>query len=138
MAEHNDRKAELIAEINRARSRATAHRRALADDLQVGEKFKENIARHRTGWLGGAILTGLLISKVPPRTKQVVVDRRGKAASGEPLAKAGKFGFFMAIIRLLVDVTKPILLAWATKRLGQAVNVGKQVKAKVEKVDRKT
>jgi hypothetical protein len=138
MAELDDRKAELIAEINRARSRATAHRRALAEDLQVGERVKENIANNRVGWLGGAILTGLLISKVPPRTKKVVVDRRSAAIPDKQLARVGKGGFLLAIIKLLVDITKPIIMAWATKRLGQAVAVGHEVKRKVERVDRKT
>ncbi len=139
MAQLDERKAALIAELDRARSRATANGRSLGRDVQVSGKIKETIARHRVSWLAGGVLTGLVISKLPPRTKKVVVDRKGKPQQmNAELAATGKAGLALGAVKLLIDVTKPVILAWATKRLGEAVHVGKQVKEKVEKVDSKT
>lgn len=139
MAQSDERKAALIAELDRARSRAAANRRGLSGDAQVSEKLKTNISRHRISWLAGGVLTGLIIAKLPPRTRKVVVDRKGTTFRGdERLAATGKAGIALGAVKLLIDVTKPVLMAWATKRLGEAVHVGKQVQRKVEKVDAKT
>jgi len=139
MADINDRKAELIAEIERARSRASANRQAMeGTSSRASAKAGATVARHRYSWIFGAILAGFAIAKIPPRTKKVVVNRRGEAVKNGNLEAAGKAGFAMAILKLLIDITKPIIMAWATKRLGEAVHVGKQVRSKVERVERRT
>lgn len=137
MADNTDRKAELIAELNRARSRATAYRRGLSGDLKVSSKAKANIARNRGAWLLGAGLVGLIIAKIPPRTKKVPVSSY-KGDRRQQVEATGKAGLMLGILKLLVDATKPVFLAWMTKRLGEAVSVGKEVKHKVNKVDAKT
>ncbi len=139
MAGNDDRKAELRAELERARSRATAFRQNMQSRPSVADKAQSTITRNRGPWLIGAMLLGLTVAKLPPRTKEVAVSRWGrKKVYAAPLQQAGKAGFFVAILKLLVDVMKPILMAWATKRLGQVIQVQKETKAKVEKVDRKT
>jgi hypothetical protein len=138
MADYNDRKAELIAEIERARRKASANRPVLQGTrARVSAKAEANVGKHRYGWIVGAILAGFAIAKLPARTKKVVVNRKGERVNGS-LETAGKAGFLVAILKLLIDITKPILMAWATKRLGEAVQIGKQVKRKVDKVDRQT
>ena len=138
MADYHDRKAELIAEIERARRRASANRQGLqGTGAKVTRKAEANVSRHRYGWMLGAILAGFVIAKLPARTKKVVVNRKGERVNGN-LENAGKAGFLIAILKLAIDITKPVLMAWATKRLGEAVQVGKQVRHKVEKVERRT
>ncbi len=134
MADIDPRKAELIAEVNRARSRAGANWRELADDSNVPAMLKTNIARHRPMWLTSAIVIGVFIAKLPARTKKIMVNHRGK----QHVSSAGRAGLFMAALKLLIDATKPMLMAWATKRLGQAVSVGKSVQRKVDRVEAKT
>ena len=139
MANNDQRKSELIAELDRARSRASAHRREMHGAKgRASAKATSTVARHRYGWMLGALIGGFIITKLPTRTKKVVVDRRGKRVSETGLETAGKTGLFLAILKIGIDLAKPILMAWITKRLGEAVHVGKQVKQKVEKVDRKT
>lgn len=138
MAGNDDRKAELRAELERARSRASAFRQRIQSRPSVTDKAQGTISRNRGPWLIGAMLFGLVISKLPPRTKKVPVNRWTGKKVDQPLEQAGKAGFFLAIVKLLIDVTKPILMAWATKRLGQMIHVQKKVERKVEKVDRKT
>lgn len=138
MAGNDDRKAELRAELERARSRASAFRQKLQSRPSVTSKAQNTISRNRVPWLIGAVLAGLTIAKLPPRTKKVPVSRWTGKKVDQPLEQAGKAGFFIAILKLLVDVTKPIIMAWATKRLGQMIHVQKKVERKVDKVDRKT
>ena len=132
MAGNDDRKAELRAELERARSRASAFRQQLQSRPSVTSKAQHTISRNRVPWLIGAVLVGLTIAKLPPRTKKVPVNRwTGKKVNPEPLEQAGKAGFFLAILKIVIDVTKPILMAWATKRLGQMIHVQKKVERKV-------
>jgi len=84
-----------------------------------------------------AVLAGFVVAKLPPRTKKVVVNRRGEPQR-DGLESAGKAGFLVAILKLAIDATKPILLAWITKRLGEAVHVGKDVRRGVSNVERRT
>jgi hypothetical protein len=138
MADYHDRKAELIAEIERARRQASANRQGLqGTSARVSRKAEANVSRHRYGWMLGAILAGFVVAKLPARTKKVVVNRRGEQVNGS-LENAGKAGFALAILKVLIDITKPIIMAWATKRLGEAVHIGKQVRQKVDKVERRT
>ena len=140
MASYYDRKAELIAELDRSRSRAGAYRREMqGGGARAAHKAESSVSRNRYKWVFAALLAGFIIAKLPPRTKKVVVDRRGKKIAPEQagLENAGKAGIAVAVLKILIDVTKPVIMAWATKRLGEAVSVGKDVRRKVERVDRK-
>ena len=138
MANHYDRKAELIAELDRARSRTAAYRREMeGSGARASHKAEAKIARNRYAWIAGAVVLGFAVAKLPARTKKVYVDRKGKTVPKEGLETAGKAGIAMAVLKLAIDVTKPVIMDWATKRLGEAVSVGKDVRRKVEKVDRK-
>ena len=138
MANYDQRKSELIAELDRARSRARAHRQQIEGTKQrASAKTQASISQHRYGWMVGALIAGFIITKLPARTKKVVVDRKGNRVTDPALATAGKAGFGLALLKIGIDLAKPILMAWLTKRLGEAVHVGKQVRHKVEKVDRK-
>src|SRR4051812_6678760 len=101
------KKRELIAQIDRARSKATAFQRELKEDLKIGDRvhevgdqvkyeLKESVDQHRGIWLGTAALVGLLISKIPPRTKVITPGRDSKTA--REVKTAGKAGILMAAL----------------------------------------
>ena len=125
MAGNDERKAELRAELERARSRASAFRQKMESRPRVSDKAQNAISRNRGPWLIGAMLLGLVVAKLPPRTKKVPVSRWTGKKVEMPVEQAAKGGFLMAILKMLIDVTKPILLAWATKRLGQVLTKGR-------------
>jgi hypothetical protein len=138
MANYDQRKSELIAELDRARSRASAHRQQIQGTKQrATSKTRATIARNRYGWIVGAVVLGFIIAKLPARTKKVVVERKGQRTAEANLANAGKAGIGLALLKIAIDVAKPVMMAWLTKRLGEAVHVGKEVRHKVERVDRK-
>ncbi len=111
------RKEELIRELDYARNRASENRRALSEDLRFGDKLKSSLARFRGVWLTGAILTGLVIAKLPARTKKVkVVVPRGSRGERE-MKKAGQAGIAMVVFKFVFDIVKPFLMSWLTKRV---------------------
>jgi hypothetical protein len=113
----DERKAQLIARLARARAEASANTDAVREDLQIGEKLKENIGNNRGAWLSGAVLAGLVISKIPPRTKKVVVTS-GKAGKVEKeIEAAGKAGLFLGALRMIFNLVQPFLVKWITRRL---------------------
>lgn len=141
MAELSDGKAALIAQLETARARLAVHSQGAQAHLHPGVKMRETFERQRVAWLGGAALLGLIITRLP-RTKKVVVRRKG---GREELAKAGKAGIAVGALKMAIDLAKPLLIAWATKRIGDVAKSAEQTerkvdqtKAKVEKVERQT
>src|SRR5688500_10920117 len=128
MAQSTRRKDELVAQLDHARARVAGHSRGARAHMHPGEKLRASFRRQRLGWLGGAALLGLVLAKLPPRTKKVPV-RRGK--DREQLANAGKAGITLGALKLLLDLTKPILIAWATKRVGDVAKTAQRTEQKV-------
>lgn len=113
----DEQKRELIARLARARAEASANSQALHEDLQIGEKLKENIENNRGAWLSGAVLAGLVISKIPPRTKKVVVTPGKGAKVEKEIEQAGKVGLFLSALRMVFNFVQPFLVKWITRRL---------------------
>src|SRR4051812_37198023 len=110
------RKQELIRELEQARQKITISRAGLGDDLQVGEKISANLTRYRGAWLAGALITGLAISKIPPRTKKVKVPvLKGKGE--KEVEKAGATGLGLMALKFAFDVGKPYLMKYLTQRM---------------------
>lgn len=121
-----DRKRELIAQLDRARSRAAANKAELEQDLKVGDRvneisdklkdgLKDNVDHNRGIWLGGAALIGLLISKIPPRTKVLVGGSTNTKVSKET-KQAGKAGILMAVLTWAFSMVRPMLISWGTRK----------------------
>ena len=134
MAEPDERKSALIAELSRARAELTRHADGLRSRANVPAKLKTGFDRHRGAWLGGAAIIGLALAKVPPRTRKVARGHKNR----EPLESAGRAGFLVGGLKLALDFAKPLLLAWATKRMGDVVRTSEKVETKVDRVEAKS
>jgi len=119
---HDTRKAELIATLDRARSRIAANAHALGDDLNPIAQVKKSFRRHGLAWLGGAALTGLVLSKLPGRTKVVTVDRKGQRV--QDTKKAATAGLLLGVIKIAFDLAKPWLAGWISERAAQYAGGG--------------
>jgi len=111
MAE-DDRKTELMADLDAARGRVTVNLRALRRDLDVPTRAKRAFARQPLAWIGGASFLGLMMTRIAFRKKQVVVVHKGKESTVE---KAEKAGLLLGILKLVFDLARPALTKWATK-----------------------
>jgi hypothetical protein len=111
MAENEDRKAELIAQLAHARDRIENSGGNVRHALDVPARMRSSFRRHGFAWAGGAILVGILIAKLPRRTRKVYVNHQG-----EPIKAAGKAGLLLAGGKIAFDLLRPALTKWATHR----------------------
>ncbi|HEX5176073.1 MAG TPA: hypothetical protein VFV83_03535 [Chthoniobacteraceae bacterium] len=137
MAQSTRRKDELVARLDDARARVAGHSRGVRAHLHPGEKLRALFKRQRLGWLGGAAVLGLLLAKLPPRMKKVPVRRGKKGKDREQLANAGKAGLTLGVLKLVLDLAKPILIAWATKRMGDVAKTTQRTEQKVARTEHK-
>ena len=113
MAE-DERKSELTAELAHARRRMGANLGALRRDLDFPARAKSAVMKHPAAWIGGATLLGILLSKLPARTKKSAVQRDGVEAK---MVSAGKTGLLLGALKIAFDLSRPALAKWAGQRV---------------------
>jgi hypothetical protein len=114
MAGSEDRKAQLIARLAQARARLDTSSGRVRAALDWPARMRAGFQRHAALWLGGAVLGGVLLAKLPARTRKVRVD-----AAGVPLATrtAARTGFTLAAAKIAFDLARPVLWKLAMERL---------------------
>ncbi len=112
---HDARKAELIVALDRARSRLAANALGLRDDLDPLARVRRSFGRNGFAWVGGATLLGVLLAKIPARTKSVTVDRDGTKFRDTPKAAAGA-GLLLGVLKIAFDLGKPWIAGWLSRR----------------------
>jgi hypothetical protein len=112
MAGSEDRKAELIAELARARRQLDASGERIRDAIDVPARVRSNFQRHTLAWVGGAVLVGVLIAKLPRRSP------KKSEIHGEnvELKKAGAAGLLLATGKIAFDIFRPLLVKWLVNR----------------------
>ena len=112
MAGNENRKAALIAELARARAQIGGATNAVRAQLDVGARVQRAVARRRWWWLGGAVLVGVLLAKLPARTKKIYVDEKGRKL---PRANVVTTGLALGAAKIAFDLAKPMLLKMALR-----------------------
>jgi hypothetical protein len=113
MAGGENRKAALIAELARSRAQIDGAASEVRARLEVGPKVRRTVVRYRWWWIGGAVLTGLVIA-LPRRTKKVYVNTKGRNAEGATVAKTG---LALAAAKFAFDFARPMLVKWAGRQV---------------------
>lgn len=114
MAQDHD-KAELIAELQRARAAASANVQLLRRDLDFPTRAKKAFKRSPLPWLGGAAVLGLIVARLPRKTKKVVTVFPKKEEA--VVEKAGKAGLLLGALKIAFDVARPAILKWVTQQV---------------------
>ena len=107
------RKAELTAELARARSRITANLGEIRRELDFPARVKRVVLKNPTAWVGGTALIGVLLARLPARRKKATASRSGAEAQ---LVGAGKAGLLLGALKIAFDLTRPALAKWARDR----------------------
>ena len=113
MAE-KQRKAELTAELARARRRLGENLGALRRDLDFPARVKSAVFRHPRAWAGGAALFGVLMARLPARKKKVAASKKNTEAQ---IVGAGKAGLLLGGLKIAFDLSRPALAKWASQRV---------------------
>ena len=112
----------------------TLHAGQVSYQADVGRRVKTSFRHHIGAWLAGALVTGGFISLLPARQKKVYVNPLTKEGKGKLAATAKpKGGFFLALIKSLVPIIKPILTAFITKQLANVVGGAEHAQQAAEK-----
>ena len=113
MAGNEDRKAALTAELARARAEIGGAADVVRARLDFGARARQSVSHHRWWWLGGAVLAGVLLAKLPARTKKIYVDEKGRKL---PRSSAVTAGLLLGAVKIAFDLAKPSLLKMAARR----------------------
>ncbi len=122
MAE-DERKAELTALLARSRTQITDNVHALGHDLDFASRARQAFKTHPAVWIGGAILIGLFISRLPFGRKKVTTAPRSKKAEAA-VEKVEKTGLALGALKIAFDIAKPTLMGWATRRIAEYFEAG--------------
>ena len=114
MAGRKDRKAELVTQLARARASLDRSAAQVRDAVDIPRRIRRSVGQNLFVWLGGAALIGVVISKLPRRTKKVYVDADGKRIASSGVAKTG---MLLAAAKVAFDFARPTLMKMAAERL---------------------
>lgn len=104
----------LKTDLASSREAMTANVTALRHDLDFGAKLKRGVRSNPLVWYAGAGLLGLLLAKIPPFHRKVVV--KGPKRRSEAPEEAGKMAMALTVLKFALDFAKPALLRWFKER----------------------
>ena len=119
-----ERKRELIAELDRARTNMRRDLSHVRYRSAFGDRARESVRRNVGGLMGGALLagglTGWRLLRPGPKVQKVYID----ANTGKPAqeAKQAKQGFWMGVISVVFNLAQPAIVALVQKRLLSMAN----------------
>lgn len=133
-SESQRRKDELTAELARARSGLSLHAGQVSYQADVSRRLKSSFRGHVGSWLTGALLTGGLISLLPARQKKVYINPLAKNSKGKlEVNTKPPQGFLISLIKTLIPILKPTLMAFVTKQLANVVGGAKEAQHTAER-----
>lgn len=92
----------------------TIYMAALGHDLDFAAKLKRGVRGNPWAWYAAAGILGLLLSKIPPLRRTVVV--KGPRRRSEAPREAGKAAIVLSVLKFVLDFAKPALVRWLKDR----------------------
>jgi len=125
MAE-DERKAELIAALAQSRTHITGNVHALGHDLNFVARARRAFKTHPAVWIGGAVILGLVISRLPLRRKAPSPAPHKKRSVEPTIEKVEKAGLLLGALKIAFDIARPTLIGWATRRVASYFEGGER------------
>ncbi|HWL54789.1 MAG TPA: hypothetical protein VNQ90_20270 [Chthoniobacteraceae bacterium] len=107
-----DRKAALVARLERSRREISRNVDGVRHDLDVRTQLRSSVVRQKGFWLSGAAVAGWLLAGWPRRRKALPAPSRKKEVS----ARRGG-GFLLALFGLIGSIIKPAVTSFLTRKL---------------------
>ena len=111
MADIDDRKTALIAQLAAQRSRLSRSADGVRESLRVGPRIKSSFAKNPAAWLGGAVFAGLVLTRF--RSGKTTRTR----SATDPLKGAAVAGLAWPVMQLIFTIARPTLISLLTARL---------------------
>jgi hypothetical protein len=106
------KKQSLILELREARGQLASNISGLKQDLSIGKRFRRSVRERPFVWYAGAAVLGLILAKIPPMGKKVVVPQPIFAKQ----QKAGKAAVVLGAIKIFLDLGRPFITNWLKER----------------------
>ena len=110
MADGDDRKSALIAQLAAQRTQLSQHAESVTESLDVRSRLKASFAGNRLAWLAGAAFTGIVFSRLRPRR---TVKIKGESATAKAALGAG---ILLPMLKVAFDLARPPLISLLTAR----------------------
>jgi len=110
---------ELIRALEESRRGISQHALRVQDRINPVTRFKEVIQRNQGAWIGGALIAGFVLARLPalfPR-KRKVKRKDGKEELLPP--KKSMLVMLVAAIRFLIPLFKPAITEFASDQLAK-------------------
>lgn len=107
------KKQSLILALHEARGQLGGNLTGLKEDLSVGKRFRRSVRENRLAWFGGAAVLGLLLAKLPPMGRKVVVTQ---PIFARPPQNAGKAALLLGALKIALDLGRPLIMNWLKDR----------------------
>ena len=131
MADIDDRKSALIAQLAEYRAQLSHHADGARERADFKRQIKDGIAANRFAWIGGAGLAGVLLAIARPWKS------RRRETSNRPATSPGK-GFALGALKLAFDLARPALVSMATSRAADFIAGWNRRKEQPNRTFRKT
>ena len=111
---------ELRQQAAHSRDRLGRDLSGLRYELDFPLKFKKSFQRQTVVWIGAAIVLGVIIMTLPPRTKKVQIKAGGNGKSRGQKEKEGLLGagLTLGVLKLVATMLKPTITAFVAKKMG--------------------
>ena len=112
---------ELRQQIAHSRDRLSRDLDGLRYELDFPLKFRKSFQRKTVLWVGAAVVVGLILTIRPTRKKTVYVETDSKREH-DPEKKLLGAGFMLAVLNVAAKLLRPMIISYATKKLGGLVD----------------
>ena len=110
MADIDDEKAALIAQLAAHRADFSASARGIRESLDVGARIKSGFAANPVAWIAGAGIAGLALTRFHSRKTK-------RPRRSEPLKGTVAAGIAWPAAKLLFNIARPTLVSLLTARI---------------------
>ena len=118
MADSQDERKRIIAELARRRVELGVQSLIVRRNLDVGRRMSESFREHSWSWMSAAAIFGWLLSRLPARKKKIYIQA---ADSGKRVSSKG--GFLVQIWRGVWSIAKPLVVAFLTKKIAEKAKI---------------
>ena len=116
---------ELRQEAAHSRDRLGRDLSGLRYELDFPLKFRKSFQRQTVLWIGAAIVIGVLIVALPPRTKKIRVKASGKSRGEHQKEGILGAGLALGALKLVATMLKPTITQFVAKKMsGYAAGAG--------------
>ncbi len=118
MADPQDERKRIAAELARMRVELSDQSLLVRRDLDVGRRMSDSLRKHSWSWMSVAAIFGWLLSRLPARKKKIYVH----AANSDKKLHYHE-GFMVQVWKGLWSIAKPLVVAYLTKTIAEKAKI---------------